>query len=130
MTDCIYEITVFGNTAIGLENPPDFYPVKFRLFFRFGRYEVWLFAGMIVLRCGFFDREVDAKSYINRAMKTAMAGKLIYRDCVFCRAKNYYHGRETCICIDCGVVMYKTDPWLLDETQNEKKSKHMGYIAK
>lgn len=127
MSTCLYEITVLGNTAVSNESPPEFYNIKFRLLYRFGRYEVWVLIALISLRCGFFDREMDARCYINQAMKTAMMGKFLYRLCVFCGNKNYIGDK---LCTKCKTIIYPSEQWMLDETQNEKKSKHLGYLTK
>lgn len=125
MNSCVYEITVYGNTAIGLDSVPEFYPIKFRVLYRFGRYEVWVYIASNVLHCGFFDREIDSRMYINQVMKTAMVGKLIYRKCSICQAKNYY---PTKLCTNCNTILYPFDDLCIDESQNEKKSKHLGYL--
>lgn len=125
MDSCVYEIEVLGNTAVGLESIPEFYPIKFRVLYRFGIYEVWVHVGVISLRCGFFDREIDSKIYVNEVMKTAMIGKLIYRKCLVCQKKIYYPGK---LCDECDTNFYPCDPWCIDESQNEKKIKHLGYL--
>jgi hypothetical protein len=132
LENCIYEICVYGTYSTYADQDEDesvqlqFYKIRFRILDRFGRYEVWIFTGLIALRCGFFDHEIDAKIYINQSMKTAMLGQFLYRECIFCKTKNYYPSSCT-KCIKCHTILYPIEVWQIDETQNEKKSKHLGF---
>ena len=128
LENCIFEISVNGTyrTVIWDEdnkNKQDFYQIRFRIIYRFVKYEVWVLTPLVAMRCGFFDYEIDAKMYINRGIKTAMMGQFLYRKCSFCNEKNYY---PELMCKKCYTRIYKFNPWRIDETQNEKKSDHLG----
>jgi hypothetical protein len=130
MENCVFEMSVNGiypNTAIfdldDFVEKPDFYEMRFRIIHRFSRYEVWVFTPFTSMRCGFFDFQIDAELYINRSIKTAMLGKFLYWECGFCKEKNHYPEK---MCKKCCMIIYGTDYWKIDETQNEKKSQHVG----
>ena len=109
----IFEITVYGKME------EIYYPIIFRIMLKFGRYSVWLVIGNISIQCGFFDRKIDSFAYIRSAMKSAMFGKFLFRECIFCDSKNYYPKN---VCNACETIIYPYNSWQVEDLENEKKT--------
>lgn len=112
----IFEIIVNGKE----HDKEEYYPITFRVMYKFGRYSVWIVITRISVQCGFFDRKIDAIEYIKQAMKLAMIGKFIFRECLLCDVKNYYPEN---ICKKCKNILYPFENWQIDEMQNEKNKR-------
>lgn len=78
----------------------------------------------IKLFCENFKSEEKAKSYLSKAIKTVMVGKFIFRVCFNCDTKNYYPSKT---CINCKEIIFPSI-WEIDEKENEKKTKHLGFL--
>lgn len=102
----IFEIIVYGMRE------EEYYPIIFRIMYKFGKYSVWLHIENIFLQCGFFDRKINAIEYIRNSMKLAMYGKFLYRECIFCDIKNYYPKN---LCIKCEKIIYPYNNWKIED---------------
>lgn len=124
-SSCIYNICVLGNyNKIDLQTPPCFYKVHLYIVKKFHRFEVWVIYPNLNLLCNIFRDKNDAIFYVNKCMKSVMCGKFIFRVCFYCDTKVYY---PLDLCCKCSHSMYPTDFWEIDEKENEKKTKHLGF---
>lgn len=109
----VFEIIVHGMSK------EEYYPIIFRIMYKFGKHSVWLEIENILVQCGFFDRKIDAIEYIRNSMKLAMCGKFLYRECIFCDSKNYYPKN---VCSKCETIIYPYNNWQIEDLQNEKNT--------
>ena len=91
-------------------------------FFIKKNYEVWLYYPSLKIFCGNFQSLNDAKLYVNKALKTVIKEKFLFRICFNCDTKNYYPNNY---CVNCREDIFP-DLWEIDEKENENKSEHLG----
>ena len=101
------------------------------LYFYFGKvsfkikknYQVWVYyPADLKIYCGSFQTLNDAKLYVNKALKTVLKNKFLFRICFNCDTKNYYPNKY---CLNCREDIFP-DIWEIDEKENEKKPEHLG----